>query len=119
MIIYGIPNCDSVRKARRWFEEHDIEYYFYDIREKGLQQHTLLEWIKEVGWETLLNKRSTTWRNVDKSIKDNIDAQSAMDLMCEQPTLIKRPVIEGADSLIVGFDISKYEQILQNIIKEN
>ncbi len=111
MIIYGITNCDSVKKARKWFEENEIDYFFYDLREKGLPHHTLLEWVKEVGWETLLNKRSTSWRNVDSKVKDDIDAKSAVNLMCENPTLIKRPVIEGGSRIIVGFNPDIYKEV--------
>ncbi len=114
MIIYGISNCDSVRKARRWFEHHQIDYFFYDIREKGLQHQTLLEWIKESGWEALLNKRSTTWRNVDKKVKESIDTQSAFELMCENPLLIKRPIIENDGSIVIGFNEKLYKQIFIN-----
>lgn len=102
--VYGITNCDTVRRARRWLDERGVVYRFHDFRRDGLDAGTLEGWAHAVGWETLLNRRGTTWRKLDAAQRDNLDAGRAIRLMTEQPTLIRRPVIEMEDDIMVGFD---------------
>ena len=108
--MYGITNCDTVKKSRSWFNQHNIDFEFIDYRVKNIDKAHLLSWIKQVGWESLINKRSKTWHQLNDSVKSKIDEKSAIHLMLKQPTLIKRPVIEYRDLVIVGFDVSQYEQ---------
>ncbi|WP_289243963.1 ArsC family reductase [Methylophaga sp. UBA678] len=112
MILYGIKNCDSVKKARSWLEAHSIDYVFHDFRQQGLEESTVKEWLQSVDWETLLNKRGTTWRKLDDPRKDNLDEKTAIELMLENPTLIKRPVLVNDSTIIVGFKEDVYQQLV-------
>ena len=87
--LYGIPNCDTVKKARSWLENNNVPYQFHDFRKDGLNNEILTDWFAEVDWQILLNKRSTTWRGLDDSIKNNVNADSAKAAMLEHPTLVK------------------------------
>ncbi len=106
--LYGIPNCDTMRKARRWLTEHDIDYRFHDFRKDGLDEATVRQWVDELGWETLVNKRGLTWKRLDPSVRDSIDEASAIALMVEAPTLIKRPVLDLGERRVVGFKPEDY-----------
>ena len=108
----GIKNCDSVKKARKWLEANSVDYHFHDFRADGLEQEKLQQWNQTVGWETLLNKRGTSWRQLSQEVKDNVDEASAIALMLENPTLIKRPVLElDEGSVHVGFKAEEYEKL--------
>ena len=102
--LYGIRNCDTVKKARKWLDEHGVNYRFHDFRADGLEAKKLDAWISAAGWETLLNRRGTTWRRLPEDVREGIDGKRAAALMLEQPTLIKRPVIEHGTQVLVGFD---------------
>lgn len=102
-ILYGIPNCDTVKKARRWLDEHGVAYRFHDFRKDGLDPVRLQGWIDAVGWEKLLNKAGTTFRKLPDTQKQGLDAAAAKALMLEQPAMIRRPVIETGDAISTGF----------------
>ena len=108
VILYGIPNCDTIRKARRWLAEAGIEYHFHDYRKTPLEQTTLQQWAKELGWEALLNRRGTTWRQLDPQQRANIDEQKAITLMLAQPALIKRPLLDTGKTRLLGFSSEQY-----------
>jgi arsenate reductase len=108
MILYGIKNCDTVKKARRWLEANDVAYTFHDFRADGLNQSTIETWLKKVSWEILLNKRGTTWRKLDDPRKEQLDETIAVELMLANPTLIKRPVMTRNDDCVVGFKEADY-----------
>jgi Spx/MgsR family transcriptional regulator len=112
MIIYGIKNCDTIRKARKWLTAHKIEYEFHDFRSEGINPIQLRAWAAEAGWQKLLNKRSTTWRNLPDETKTAIDETLAIFLMEENPTLIKRPVLEMSAGILVGFSEKIYTEKL-------
>ena len=101
--LYGIKNCDTCRKARKWLTDEGIEHKFHDFRVDGLDEATVGNWAAELGWETLLNRRGTTWRKIPDSDRQNVDGASAANLMAANPTLIKRPVFDLGTSQIVGF----------------
>ena len=101
--LYGIKNCDTVRKARKWLESEGINYHFHDFRSDGLNKKDLGVWTKAVGWEVLLNKRGTTWRQLPEKTKETVDEGRAIDLMLANPTLIKRPVLVRGRRVHVGF----------------
>lgn len=103
MILYGIPNCDTVKKARRWLDDHGLAYRFHDVRKDGLDADRLQRWIDELGWEKLLNKTGTSFRKLPDAAKAGLDAASARALMLEQPAMIRRPVVETANGISVGF----------------
>jgi arsenate reductase (glutaredoxin) len=109
--LYGIKNCDTVKKARVWLEQHHVTYRFHDLRDDGLDAARLKGWIKTAGWETLLNTRSTTWRQLPDADKHDLDATRAAELMLAHPTLIKRPVLENGTEVTVGFSAVTYEKI--------
>lgn len=107
---YGIPNCDTVKKARTWLEGRGIDYTFHDYKKKGADPAKLAAWSEAVGWETLLNRRGTTFRALSEADKADIDRAKAIRLMAAQPSLIKRPVVEHDGTVLVGFDASVWEQ---------
>ncbi len=110
--LYGIPNCDTMKKARKWLDEHGIEYHFHNYKKDGTPEKKLRQWVKQVGWETLLNRRGTTWRKLDESVKNSIDESSAVQIMLDNPSIIKRPVLEKGDTLLVGFKEDEYSEHL-------
>lgn len=111
LTLYGIKNCDTVKKARAWLESHGVDYQFHDLRQDGLTKTELGRWLKQLGRDTLINKRSTTWRNLSEQDKTiNSDAQ-AIKLLLAQPTLIKRPVLENKQQILVGFNPKDYAQL--------
>jgi arsenate reductase (glutaredoxin) len=109
-ILYGIRNCDTVGKARRWLDERGVAYRFHDFRTDGLEADRLDGWIRAVGWETLLNRRGTTWRQLPEADREGIDAERAAALMLEHPTLIRRPVVEHGNQVLVGFNAEAFTQ---------
>lgn len=109
LTIYGIKNCDTVKKARRWLEDHGVEYQFHDFRQNGLDKKQLTGWVEKSGWETIINKRSTSWRNLSEKEKTISTNQQAIKLLLANPTLIKRPVVEKNKTLLVGFKESEYQ----------
>lgn len=110
-ILYGIKNCDSVKKARRWLDQNDIDYRFHDFRSDGLDPLLIQSWVDNLGWESLVNKRSTTWRNLPDDQKSNLNEKTLVSLLLEQPTLIKRPVLDQLGRLQLGFKETEYQQI--------
>lgn len=111
--IYGIPNCDTMKKARKWLSDHQLEYDFHDYKKEGVDPALLDAWIKTVGWEVLLNRRGMMWRKLDDEQKSGIDAKSARQIMIEIPSIIKRPVlVTDKNNVIVGFKASEYEALL-------
>jgi Spx/MgsR family transcriptional regulator len=104
-IVYGIPNCDTVKRARAWFTEHAAPYQFHDFKKLGVPADKLPRWLSELGWERVLNRSGTTWRKLDDEAKAAVvDAASACALMLANPSVIKRPIVEWADGqLTVGF----------------
>lgn len=108
MKLYGIKNCDTVKKARKWLDEQGIDYEFHDFKKDGLQSDLLFSWEHAVGWETLLNRRGTTWRKLPEDVRDTIDGQSAHEIMLENPSIIKRPVVENGGDVRVGFSADEW-----------
>jgi len=110
--VFGIPNCDSVKKARKWLEANNIDYEFHDFKKAGLEKETLSNWISLAGWEALLNRRGTTWRNVPPETRDKIDENVAVELMLKTPSIIKRPVIRVSNNILVGFNPEQYAEVI-------
>ena len=110
--LYGIKNCDSVKKARKWLEQNQIDYQFHDFRSDGLSEEQVIEWIDILGWEALVNKRSTTWKALDDSVKKSMNAKNATAAILASPTLIKRPLLAIKNQLNVGFKESDYQALL-------
>lgn len=108
--LYGIKNCDTMKKARVWLDDHGITYTFHDYKTQGISAEHLQKWIKNVGWEKLLNKAGTTFRKLPDADKTNLTEEKAVTLMVAQPSMIKRPVLEAATDLEVGFKPENYEK---------
>ena len=111
LTLYGIRNCDTVKKARKWLEAHNVEYRFHDYRQQGLEEETLRGWVADLGWEVLLNRRGTSWRKVAEPLKSGIDRENAIRLMLTTPALIRRPVLDTGEVRIVGFKEADYERV--------
>lgn len=107
--IYGIPNCDTMKKARDWLGGHGVDYAFHNYKASGIEPAKLREWAAEVGWQTLLNKAGTTFKGLPEADKQDIDEAKAIRLMAASPSLIKRPVLEADGRLLVGFKPAAYE----------
>ena len=109
--LYGIPNCDTVKKARTWLAENGQDVVFHDFKKQGLARETVAGWLEQVDWEVLVNRKGTTWRKLsDERRAQVVDKASALELMLENPSVIKRPVLEGAGPLMVGFSVDQYER---------
>lgn len=106
--LYGIPNCDTMKKARAWLDEHGVAYTFHDYKKAGVDQQLLSAWVRELGWQALLNTRGMMWRKVPQDVKDNIDEASAIALMLETPGIIRRPVLDTGSIRQVGFKPEQY-----------
>jgi Spx/MgsR family transcriptional regulator len=110
--LYGIPNCDTVKKARAWLDANAVEYVFHDYKKEGADPAKLAAWSDAVGWEVLLNRRGTTYRALPDADKADIDREKAIRLMEASPSLIKRPVVEHPGGLLVGFAPGEWEAAL-------
>lgn len=111
--IYGIKNCDTIKKARSWLDGHSTAYAFHDYKASGVDKASLERWVKEHGWETVLNRAGTTFRALPDAEKQGLDAAKAIALMLAQPSMIKRPVLDlGKGETIVGFKPEIYETAL-------
>ena len=110
--LYGIKNCDSVKKARKYLTENGVDYQFHDFRSDGITEELVQSFISQGGWESLLNKRSTSWKQLDAAGKDNITEEKAIALFLATPTLIKRPVLVAENHFFVGFNPENYKNLL-------
>jgi arsenate reductase len=108
--VYGIPNCDTVKKARTWLTDHGVDYAFHDFKKLGTPAHLLPDWMQSVGWETLVNRKGTTWRKLDEATQTAVqDAASASALIVAQPSVVKRPVVVWQDGEVtVGFSPERF-----------
>jgi len=108
--IYGIKNCDTMKKARTWLESHEVPHTFHDYKASGIDKPTLEGWAKKVGWEILLNRAGTTFKKLPDADKEDLTEKKALALMLAQPSMIKRPVLEVGGKLLVGFKPDIYEK---------
>ncbi len=110
--LYGIKNCDTVKKAIKWLEEHDVEYQFHDYKKDGVDNLKLAEFVKKFGWEKLVNRKGTTWRQLGEiEQKKIINDKYALKLMCENPSVIKRPIVDMGSKQLIGFEVKEYESV--------
>lgn len=106
--IFGIKQCSTMKKAFEWLDTHHVVYDFHDYKKQGIERSTLESWVSQVGWESLLNTRGTSWRKLPEEARQNVDAEKAIGLMLANPSIIKRPVLGSSRFLIVGFSESGY-----------
>ncbi len=109
--LYGIRNCDSVRKARNWLEENGVAFQFHDFRRDGLEESRVRQWNNQLGWEKLLNRRSATWRQLAGEETADIDTEKAITLMLQHPALIKRPLLDWGGHYQVGFNAEEWRKL--------
>ena len=109
--MYGIKNCDTIKKARAWLDARSVEYRFHDYKTEGIDRAHLEKWCRELGWEKLLNRAGTTFRKLPDADKSGLDERKAVALMLAQPSMIKRPVLEAGDRLLAGFDAESYKSV--------
>ncbi len=107
--IYGIKNCDTMKKARTWLDQRGVDYAFHDYKLSGIDRAHLEAWIDRAGWEIVLNRAGTTFKKLDEADRQNIDREKAIELMLAQPSMIKRPVLEADGGLLIGFKPELYE----------
>lgn len=112
LTLYGIDNCDTVRRARRWLEAQGKSYRFHDLRADGLNAETLRSWLARAGWERVVNRRSTSWKALDPEARDGMDNERAAAAILSAPTLVKRPVLVDERLLEFGFSESRYRTLL-------
>lgn len=110
--VYGIPNCDTVKKARAWLEREGVEYVFHDYKKAGADRAQLRRWIGQSGWETVLNRRGTTFRKLPEAETAGMDEDKAIEIMVAHPSTIKRPVVEYPGGILVGFDEAQWRAAL-------
>lgn len=110
-VMYGISNCDTIRKARRWLDDAGVDFRFHDYRKDGIDAQMLAGWCQALGWEALLNRHGTTWRRLDDAAKADLDEERAIALMCEHPAMIKRPLLDVAGHLELGFSAERYDAL--------
>ncbi len=115
MKLYGIKNCDTIKKARRFLDEHNIDYQFHDYRVDGVDEELISSWVKKHGWDTVLNKRGTTWRQLDDKTKAAINESNVAALLCEHPAMIKRPVLVNGKTSMVGFTAQSYTELIESL----
>ena len=110
--LYGIPNCDTIKKARVWLDQRGVAYAFHDYKKSGIDRERLTTWVQEHGWETILNRSGTTFRKLPDADRVGLDADKAIDLMLAQPSMIKRPILDLGDKRMVGFKPEAYAEAL-------
>jgi Spx/MgsR family transcriptional regulator len=110
--LYGIPNCDTVKKARKWLDDHGIAHVFHDYKKAGVDPARLLGWIGHFGWDKVLNRAGTTFRKLPEADKQGLDAEKAVALMVANPSTIKRPVVEHPGGLLIGFRADEWAAAL-------
>lgn len=109
--LYGIPNCDTMKKARAWLDAQGITYHFHDYKKAGLDEALLRTWVAELGWEHLINKRGMMWRKLDPAVRDGLDEERAIAVMLETPSIIRRPLLETGNRRHLGFSEADYREI--------
>lgn len=114
--IYGIKNCDTIKKTLKWLENNNIPHTFHDYKKDGLDEHVFNLAIAQHGWETVINKRGTTWRNLDERIQNSVNDENAYDLAKEQTSIIKRPILKHNENITIGFKEPIYKSILKDAL---
>jgi Spx/MgsR family transcriptional regulator len=109
--LYGIANCDTMKKTRAWLDARGVEYRFHDYKNQGLGEDLLRAWVAELGWEALVNRRGTTWRKLPEATREAMDAETAVRVMLDNPSIIRRPLLGASDARHLGFAEAQYQEI--------
>ena len=109
--LYGIKNCDTIKKTRKWLEANGIEYRFHDVRVDGIEAGRIQHWVDSNGWETVLNKRGTTWRKLPEDVQSSTNENNVVALLLEHPAMIKRPVLDTGSTIEIGFKEARYQEL--------
>ena len=109
--MFGIPNCDTIKKAKKWLQAEEIGFEFHDYRKQGVDEALVRSFCEDLGWEQVLNKRGTTYRQLTQEQKDGLNEENAIALLVEQPAMIKRPILKVEDKLHIGFKADQYSAI--------
>jgi Spx/MgsR family transcriptional regulator len=115
-VMYGIKNCDTIKKAKIWLQNQNIDFVFHDYRQQGLDAATLQALCNALSWQTLLNTRGTTWRTIEQDRKESLDEQTALALMLEYPALIKRPIVMHQGNYLCGFSAQTYAEFFKTTV---
>lgn len=113
LTIYGIRNCDTMKKACAWLDQVGIAYHFHDYKKEGAPESALKRWIDELGWENVINRRGTTWRKLPEADRERMDTALALEAAKQSPSLIRRPVLERGTMLLLGFDVVQWQAALR------
>ncbi|MGX9417217.1 ArsC family reductase [Vibrio sp. RC27] len=113
-VLYGIPNCDTIKKAKKWLDEHQVDYTFHNFRKDGIDNELVVQFCQQLGWENVLNKRGTTYRQLSDEQKESINDTTIIDLLVEYPAMIKRPVLATKGALNIGFKAEQYAAIFSS-----
>ncbi|WP_428239926.1 ArsC family reductase [Gynuella sp.] len=110
-IMYGIPNCDTIKKARQWMQNNNQPFEFHNFKKDGISREKVQQWLAQQPWQELINRKGTTWRKLDQNLRDNMTEQSAIDTILDNPSIIKRPVLETGNKVYLGFTPDMYSQL--------
>lgn len=111
-ILYGIPNCDTMKKTRKWLESNAVDYQFHDYKKAGLDQALAKRFVQAIPLDTLINKRGTTWRKLSPEVQNSLDSKSAVKIICENPSLVRRPLLEKNGQWLAGYDETQLHSLL-------
>lgn len=111
IVLYGIKNCDTIKKSKKWLMDEGVEFTFHDYRQNGLDAVLLNKLEQQLGWEAMINKRGTTWRQLDEAVKASINKDSAKAIMLENPAIIKRPILDNGTTFVLGFSTDQYQNL--------
>ena len=112
LTIFGIKNCDTMKKAMKWLDDNGIGYHFHDYKKEGVPEQRLRQWLEALGWETVINKRGTTWRKLDDAVQESMNTEKAITVATENPSIIKRPILQNDDFILAGFKADEWKDTL-------
>ena len=113
LTLFGIKNCDTMKKAMKWLDDNSVAYHFHDYKKEGVPEQRLRQWLEALGWETVINKRGTTWRKLDDVVKESMNTEKSVNLAMENSSVIKRPILQSNDFILVGFKADEWGNTLK------
>lgn len=113
LTLFGIKNCDTMKKAMKWLDDNGVAYHFHDYKKEGVPEHRLRQWLEALGWETVINKRGTTWRKLDDVVKESMNTEKAITVAMDNPSIIKRPILQNDTIITAGFNADEWTDTLK------